>query len=151
MKIRLLVAFCLLLVGFSNTMLKAQSDTGKIREVGLGFSNLSSFNIAYQWGTPKTLYGFSVTSISFSAPSGSSNSLVNDTSGMGRSTSNGTSVSFNLAFYTIKAKKLSPKLDFLHGVILGIGFNYTQNSGSEYVYNGIALTSSSTHEDKTYS
>jgi len=150
MKMRLIVVSCLLLVAFPHTMLKAQSDTGKIREVGLGFSNLNSFNIAYQWGTRKTLYSFSVTSIAFSAPASSSNDF-NDTISGNNSTSNETSISFSLAFSIVKAKKLSPKLDFLHGVILGTGLGYSQSSSTNFSYSGVISITSSTSEDKTYS
>ena len=150
MKPRLCIALCLLLLAFLPTVLKAQRDTGKIREAGLGFSNLNSFSIAYQWGTPKTIYSFSVMSFSLSAPKNSSNN-GDDTNTISNSTSNGVNINFSLAFSITKAKRLSPKLDFLHGGIIGTGFGYMHNNSSDYSGSGPVLTSSYSSKNTTYS
>ncbi len=59
------------------TQISAQIDSSRIREFGIGFSNFNNFNLEYQWGTPKTLFRISATSINLSSKPTSSSDTGN--------------------------------------------------------------------------
>ncbi len=149
MKLRALVSSCLLLAIIPFTNVYAQKDSVRIKEFGLGFSNLTSFNMLYQFGTSHTLYRFSLESISFSAPSNSSNDIY-DTNANQITTNKGTNFSFSFNFAIIKAKRIAEKLEFLYGGIIGIGFTYTNTTSYHNTYYSPAVSEPYTTESTSY-
>jgi len=145
MKIRFVTALCVVIACFSYTGIKAQTDSTHVREFGVGFNNLSSFNIEYQWGKPTTLFRISIASISFSNPSS-----TNIDTGNGNGTTNGSGKDFNISLSLklgiIKIIKITPRFDFLDGIIVGSGLTYTDNTSNSYAGNGMVLVSASTYK-----
>ncbi|HXB12972.1 MAG TPA: hypothetical protein VNZ45_13375 [Bacteroidia bacterium] len=149
MKIRSFVSLCLFLAILPCTKLYAQKDSVRIREFGLGFSNLTSFNILYQFGTAHTLYRFSLESIGFSAPNNSSNDIY-DTNSNHITSSKGTNASFSFNFAIIKAKRVAEKLEFLYGGIIGIGYTYANTTSYSSSYYPPGINDSYSTESTSY-
>jgi len=145
MKACFLTLASVLLVSFS---LKAQKDSTHIRELGMGLSSLSSFNLAYQWGTPKTLFRFSAASISFSTPK--SSWTTTDTTSYGSTNeSDNPDISVNLFFTILRAVKITDRFDFIWGPLIGVGISYNDENNTQ-TYTGSYLSNSS-YDTKTTS
>jgi hypothetical protein len=122
MKNRLLGLSAILLISIS---LKAQKDTTThIKELGIGLTSTTSFNLNYEWGTQKTLFRFSASSLSFTEVPTPDNGE--------------TKVGATIKFTILKAKRITDKFDFIWGPFIGAGVQ-SNTSTAVSPFAGIAL------------
>ena len=151
MRTRTLPIAILLGSAFMTAKLKAQDQPAKIKEFGIGLSNLNSFSLQYRWGTEKKLYRLNGTiggTTAFGSGSGTSEQGQDTISRSYLNTTKKTStpINFNagLSFSILHIKQVNDKFGLICGPVAGINF-ITQNSqvtetGTSQNYNYYSAT-----------
>ena len=106
--------FLFLTIVFSNVF--AQENSGKVKEVGLVFSNLNSFGIRYKCGNEKSL--FRITALTINGSDMNSSSSANSLNGNSTNTSTNpaNSLSLGLNFGFEIRKHISEKIFLFYGI-----------------------------------
>ncbi|HEX7414173.1 MAG TPA: hypothetical protein VF411_09015 [Bacteroidia bacterium] len=125
----------------------------KVKELGIGFSNLNSFSLQYRWGTDNMLFSISGSiagSTSFGSGTNGSTQVRDTMSSYNSSTTSKTSTPINfstgLSFSALHIKYITKKFGIMHGGILGCSYaianNQTNSTGTNvnYQYHNTAQT-----------
>ncbi len=131
---------------FIVTKMSAQENTPlKVKEYGIGLSNLNSFSLQYRWGNEKRLYRINATLGGRGAFGSGSNSSVNNQDSLHIYNNSGTTstktplnLNFGLGFSVFKLKTLSEKFGIIYGGVVGLSYSYNniQNKEKLNSFNG---------------
>lgn len=127
-------------------LLPRQGAPLKIKEFGVGFTDLKSFSMQYRWGNEHTLYRLSGTiggNTAFGKSTGDGNN-VSDSLATKSHTDEKTTmpliVGAGLNFGILKLKPVTEKFGFFYGLTFGVSYSYssihqtyTVSSGTEYL------------------
>jgi len=125
----------------SITIAQEQSPL-KVKEYGVGLSNLNSFSLQYRWGNEKLIYRINATLGGYSASGNGSNSTTaNPVPGMpaGQYITNDTKTPLNfssgLSFSVLKLKAINEKFGAMWGGVIGASYFYNNQEDNQSVAN----------------
>ena len=150
----ILVAIILTLTLIVSKMPAQEKIPLKVKEYGIGLSNLNNFSLQYRWGNEKLLYRINATLGGHGAFGTGSNSSANNQDSLHIYNNSATTstktplyLNFGLGFSILKLKTLTEKFGFIYGGVVGVTYYYNnlQDKEKSNLLNG----SSTTYIDRT--
>jgi hypothetical protein len=128
---------------------KVEGQALKVKEYGIGFSNLNSFSLQYRWGNENRIYRLSGTiggATAFGKNSSNSSNIL-DTNSINSinamHTKTPLSLNCGLSFSILKLKSINEKFGILYGGILGLSYSHLKT------HSNITGTNSSSYNNST--
>ncbi|MEO8760337.1 MAG: hypothetical protein ABI388_04285 [Bacteroidia bacterium] len=145
------IIFAAIIISFATALqaqdLGMQTPPAKVKEYGVGLSNLNSFSLQYRWGNEKTLFRINATvggSTGFGKGSNNTTETqdTNYVNNNASTTKKNSPINFNtsLSFSVLKIKYVTEKFGLMCGGVAGISYSttntQTNQTGTNTYYNG---------------